>query len=65
MIDSGSRSNVRRTALQAIAGAMSVGLLAMLPSAAWSADANRFDAQAFRAAQAAGKPVLVDVYADW
>ena len=65
MIDSGSRSNIRRTVLQAIAGAMSVGLLAMLPGAAWSADANRFDAQAFRAAQAAGKPVLVDVYADW
>lgn len=65
MIDAGRKTNVRRTALQAIAGALSMGLLAMLPQAAWSAEANRFDAQAFQAAQAAGKPVLVDIYASW
>lgn len=59
------RSNGRRGAIVAMVGALSIGLLSMTPIAAWSADSNRFDTQAFRAAQAAGKPVLVDVYADW
>ena len=46
-------------------GSLLAGFAWLAPQAALSAESARFDAQAFRAAQAAGKPVLVDVYADW
>lgn len=37
----------------------------MLGSAAQAAEQRPFDRAAFEAAQAAGRPILVDVYADW
>lgn len=46
--------------------ALSRILLFLIPLAfAALSHANSFDAQAFEAAQAAGKPVLVEVHADW
>ena len=36
-----------------------------LVSVAHAADKQKFDATAFAAAQAAGKPILVEIHADW
>lgn len=41
------------------------GAALMLASAAQAAEQRPFDRAAFEAAQAAGRPILVDVYADW
>ena len=41
------------------------GAALMLASAAQAAEQRPFDRAAFEAAQAAGLPILVDVYADW
>ncbi|MFM9967797.1 MAG: hypothetical protein ACKVQK_05240 [Burkholderiales bacterium] len=35
------------------------------PGFAQAAEPQNYDEKAFRAAQAAGKPVLVDIYASW
>ena len=43
---------------------LAAGLLA-LPAALALAAPQPWDEKAFRAAQAAGKPVLVDIYATW
>ncbi len=37
----------------------------MASPAAYAAEVRPFSAQAFAAAQAQGRPILVDVYADW
>lgn len=42
-----------------------VGFLLFLQSAVVLAERRPWDEAAFRAAQAAGKPILVDVYAVW
>ena len=49
----------RRLAVFALA------LAAPIAHMAQAAEPQAFDDKAFRAAQAAGKPVLVDVYASW
>lgn len=41
------------------------GAALLLASAAQAAEQRPFDRAAFEAAQAAGRPILVDVYADW
>jgi len=46
-----------------LAGLVAVVLLGALPAAA--AEWKDFDAKAFAAAQQAGKPILVDVFAAW
>jgi thioredoxin 1 len=43
----------------ALSAALSVGSVAM------AADKKPFDQKAFEAAQAAGKPILIEVYAPW
>jgi thioredoxin 1 len=40
-------------------------LLLALTSSGWAAEAKSFDEATFAALQAANKPVLIDVYADW
>jgi thioredoxin 1 len=40
-------------------------LAAPLISAAWAASQTPFSNDAFQKAQAAGKPILIDVYASW
>lgn len=46
--------------------AMGAALLAVpLMSAAWAAAQTPFSNDAFQKAQAAGKPILIDVYASW
>ncbi len=49
-------------ALLALLAVLAIGLFAM-PAAA--AQVQKFDEQALARAQAQGRPVLVDVYADW
>jgi thiol-disulfide isomerase/thioredoxin len=51
----------RRYILQALAisAALAIG------PAAVAADSRPFDVKSFEAAQAAGKPILIDVYAPW
>jgi uncharacterized protein YyaL (SSP411 family) len=39
--------------------------LALGAGAATAADIQPWNAAAFEAAQAAGKPILIDIYADW
>ncbi len=56
--------NTFRRRFNAVAAAATL-LAALAPQVAWSSESVKFDAQAFRAAQAAGKPVLVDVFANW
>ena len=51
---------MRRRHLLALAG---LPLLAAIPPA--RAAGGKFDAAAFAAAQAAGKPILVDIWASW
>lgn len=50
----------RRNVLSALAA-----LPFVLSASARAATTRPWDEKAFRAAQAAGKPVLVDIYADW
>jgi thioredoxin 1 len=38
---------------------------AVLPSSAWANTAVPFSAEAFKAAQASGSPILVEIHADW
>ncbi len=42
-----------------------VTLLLALTSSGWAAETKPFDQATFQALQAANKPVLIDVYADW
>ena len=51
----------RRNLLAALLG----GSAMMMAAPAWAAMEAKFDAAAFAAAQAAGKPILVAVHADW
>ena len=49
----------RRTALAALAG------LALTLDSGLAPAAQTWNEKAFRDAQAAGQPILVDIYADW
>lgn len=42
-----------------------VAVAAIAPAPATAAEIRAFNPQAFAAAQRAGRPILVDVYADW
>lgn len=42
-----------------------VALLLALTSSGWAAETKSFDQATFESLQAANKPVLIDVYADW
>ena len=53
--------NLQRRKLALFALAMA----ATFSQAAQAVEAQAFENKAFRAAQAAGKPVLVDIYASW
>lgn len=52
---------IRRHLLALALGAVAAGLAA----AASAAEVRPFDAKVFAAAQAQGRPILVDVHADW
>ena len=39
--------------------------MSLLPLSANAAGERAFDAQAFKAAQEAGKPILIEIHADW
>ncbi|MTD93202.1 thioredoxin [Hyphomicrobium sp. xq] len=45
--------------------AFAVAALALSAGAAWAFEEKPFDMDAFKAAQNAGKPILVDAYASW
>lgn len=51
----------RRSLLAALLG----GSAMMISAPGWAATQVKFDAAAFAAAQAAGKPILVAIHADW
>ena len=44
---------------------LALALAAPFAHMAQAAEPNAYEEKSFRAAQAAGKPVLVDVYASW
>ena len=48
-----------------IFGALALAAALALGSAAYAMDKKPFDAKAFDAAQAAGKPILLEVHAPW
>jgi thioredoxin 1 len=45
--------------------AFAVAALAISAGAGWAFEEKPFDMDAFKAAQSAGKPILVDAYASW
>lgn len=52
-------------AIAAVVATLSLGSFGLPGSVAWAADKQPFDQAAFAAAQAAGKPILVEVTAPW
>ena len=49
-----------------IAGTLVGALVVAVPSApSWASTAAPFSAEAFKAAQASGSPILVEIHADW
>lgn len=55
---------MRATTLTKIA-AIAVAALTFTASAGWAFEEKPFNMAAFKQAQSAGKPILVDAYADW
>ncbi len=55
----------RRTFMRGTALALSLGGTAAVTSGASAAEAQPFSAEAFDAAKAAGRPILIDVSAPW
>ena len=44
---------------------LSACVVLLASSLAWAGEPKAFDPAAFKAAQAAGKPILVEIHADW
>ena len=53
------------TLLRNVTNLISVFAMLFLPLSAHAATEQAFSAQAFKAAQDAGKPILVEIHADW
>jgi thiol-disulfide isomerase/thioredoxin len=53
------------TSFRSVAALVSTFALLLAPSIALAADPRPFDPSAFKAAQAAGKPIVVEIHADW
>ena len=54
-----------QTSIRKVTGLFSILAMLFIPLSTHAASEKAFDAKAFKAAQEAGKPILIEIHADW